>query len=202
MNENLSPPVEERDSFRINPHESEYGTIIASILLLLDLEPRIRDSNSANSNVFLREWNNDISRYSRWEHRKLRRAFSRNIEFTEASQPSIYSSRKPTSPNFHASSLLWEYAALVKRGKFAVNFRQGHEPALISTLDPILLNRDTIIYFVKLNLKRVGDEKFHEERIFEKIFALCKRKFHRSWKFEEFREAYFVTLGRIENSRR
>lgn len=125
MNENLSPPVEERDSFRINPHESEYGTIIASILLLLDLEPRIRDSNSANSNVFLREWNNDISRYSRWEHRKLRRAFSRNIEFTEASQPSIYSSRKPTSPNFHASSLLWEYAALVKRGKFAVNFRQG-----------------------------------------------------------------------------
>lgn len=83
-----------------------------------------------------------------------------------------------------------------------MNFRQGHEPALISTLDPILLNRDTIIYFVKLNLKRVGDEKFHEERIFEKIFVLCKRKFHRSWKFEEFREAYFVTLGRIENSRR
>lgn len=67
LNENLSPSVEERDSFRINPHESEYGTIIASILLLLDLEPRIRDSNSANSNVFLREWNNDISRYSRWE---------------------------------------------------------------------------------------------------------------------------------------
>ena len=58
-----------------------------------------------------------------------------------------------------------------------MNFRQGHEPALISTLDPILLNRDTIIYFVKLNLKRVGDEKFHEERIFEKYLCFVKESF-------------------------
>lgn len=58
-----------------------------------------------------------------------------------------------------------------------MNFRQGHEPALISTLDPILLNRDTIIYFVKLNLKRVVMKNFTRKEYLRKYLRFVKESF-------------------------
>lgn len=80
-------------------------------------------------------------------------------------------------PNFHACSRYFgNTRRFLKRGNFAVNFRQG--PVLISTSD-IIESRQDYIYFVGSNLNRVGDEKFYKERIFEKV-CFVKEKFHRS----------------------
>lgn len=88
-------------------------------------------------------------------------------------------------PNFHACSRYFgNTRRFLKRGNFAVNFRQG--PVLISTSDII----ETRLYTSWDRIwtsNRMGDEKFYEERIFEKV-CFVKEKFRRSWKFKEFRE--------------
>lgn len=154
----------------------ECGTIIASILLLLDLEPRIRDSNfqqrvSSNSNVFPREWKQrylDVFPMGTQETSLLQK-YRVHTGFSFIPLEFL--------PNFHACSRYFgNTRRFLKRGNFAVNFRQG--PVLISTSD-IIESRQDYIYFVGSNLNRVGDEKFYKERIFEKV-CFVKEKFRRS----------------------
>lgn len=162
----------------------ECGTIIASILLLLDLEPRIRDSNfqqrvSSNSNVFPREWKQrylDVFPMGTQETSLLQK-YRVHTGFSFIPLEFL--------PNFHACSRYFgNTRRFLKRGNFAVNFRQG--PVLISTSDII----ETRLYTSWDRIwtsNRMGDEKFYEERIFEKV-CFVKEKFRRSWKFKEFRE--------------
>ena len=153
----------------------ECGTIIALILLLLDLEPRIRDSNfqqrvSSNSNVFPREWKQrylDVFPMGTQETSLLQK-YRVHTGFSFIPLEFL--------PNFHACSRYFgNTRRFLKRGNFAVNFRQG--PVLISTSDIIESRQDYILRGVEFEHWTGWAMKNFTRKEYLRKCALWKRSF-------------------------
>lgn len=122
----------------------------------------------------------DISRYSRWEYRKLRES-SLEISSHRGLSTVYYSSgnRVPEIstrlPRYFGNTrrLLNEESSNPSKVRTCFNFDGGSD---------ITESRHDNIYFVRLNLNvEEDDEKFYEERIFEKMcFVKEAKKFHGS----------------------